>query len=281
MFFASYVLKARRFQMLIDNEAVRFWPLLGVTSVHGMLNYMLPARTGEFSYLLLTRRELGLSLSEGTATLVTARLGDFVVISLFLPFVVIAFLEELPRWLVYASWAFCVGVYLTAGISWWFFRRPPDAVKKSCAGSTSLSDRAGRMWHDMRWATHRIYSRGRYGAWIVLSILIWSCIYAYFFLIVRSLGFGVSFSEIVVTCMLVVPATLLPVRGVANIGTHEIAWVIAFGLFGYPPEVGLSIAVSSHLLIVFFVLCTGAVGLALISQWSARERRLERRRLDV
>jgi uncharacterized membrane protein YbhN (UPF0104 family) len=58
--------------------------------------------------------------------------------------------------------------------------------------------------------------------------------------------------------------TLLPIQGFANLGTHEIGWAAAFTLFGYSKAAALNIAVSSHIIWLFFVLLLGALGLLLL-----------------
>lgn len=70
-----------------------------------------------------------------------------------------------------------------------------------------------------------------------------------------------NFFQIVVVSIIMVPVTLFPIQGFANLGAHELGWVTAFTLFGYPYLDALNIAVSSHIVYVFFVLSLGLIGI--------------------
>ena len=58
---------------------------------------------------------------------------------------------------------------------------------------------------------------------------------------------------------------LLPIQGFANLGTHEIGWSAAFALFGYSETVALTLAISTHIILLFFVLILGSLGYLLVS----------------
>jgi hypothetical protein len=64
----------------------------------------------------------------------------------------------------------------------------------------------------------------------------------------------------VVVSIIMIPMTLLPLQGFANLGTHEIGWVAAFRLFGYSANASLNIAISSHIIMLLFVLTLGLLG---------------------
>jgi len=61
-----------------------------------------------------------------------------------------------------------------------------------------------------------------------------------------------------------VPLTLLPFQGFANLGTHEIGWVAAFSIFGQDSGSSLAIAVGSHIIMLLFVLILGFLGVLLL-----------------
>jgi uncharacterized membrane protein YbhN (UPF0104 family) len=56
-----------------------------------------------------------------------------------------------------------------------------------------------------------------------------------------------------------VPLTLLPLQGFANIGTHEIGWASVLIAFGYPYKTALAIAVGSHFVLLVSVLLVGGI----------------------
>jgi hypothetical protein len=96
------------------------------------------------------------------------------------------------------------------------------------------------------------------------TLLTWSFVYTNFYLIVLSLGFQFSYFQMIVVSVLMIPLTLLPVQGFANLGSHEVGWVLAFSIFNQPMSTSLTLAVSSHIVMLFFALLIGLVGIILI-----------------
>jgi uncharacterized protein (TIRG00374 family) len=269
VFFVNYVLRTWRFQTLIYTQRVPFQQLMAVTSLYGMFNYLLPAKSGEFSFLLLLNRRLGISWTEGTVTLVAARFFDFATIALFLPAVLIVFWEKMPPGMIYAALIFCGLIYvLGAGLVWFLSRSQENLVPRRRIGDTSKSwtDRLTRVWRNLVKGLRLIYQRDQFWRLCPLTIGIWLCVYANFYLIVLSMGHRLSYLEMTVVSIIMVPMTLLPVQGFANLGTHEAGWVAALALFGKPKEVSLTIAAGSHVVLLIFVLILGGVGLLLESR---------------
>jgi SAM-dependent methyltransferase len=91
-------------------------------------------------------------------------------------------------------------------------------------------------------------------------VLIWLAVYLNFYLIAGSLGYWLEFGHVVVLSLLMVPLTLLPLQGVANLGSHEVGWVATLTLFGYSSDEALVLAAGSHVVLLAFVLILGAVG---------------------
>jgi uncharacterized protein (TIRG00374 family) len=108
--------------------------------------------------------------------------------------------------------------------------------------------------------------RGKYWTLTLVTLAIWLCVQANFYLIVLALGYPITFFEIIVVSVIMVPMTLLPLQGFANLGTHEIGWTVAFSLFGYGQETAFSLAISTHIIMLIFVLMLGLIGYSLISK---------------
>ena len=111
-----------------------------------------------------------------------------------------------------------------------------------------------------------IHARGRYGRLWGLTLSIWLCVQTNFYLITLGLGVRLSFFQVVVISLIMVPLTLLPLQGFANLGTHEIGWVAAFRVFAMPQDAALSLAVGTHFILLVFILLLGGIGAALLSR---------------
>ncbi len=88
---------------------------------------------------------------------------------------------------------------------------------------------------------------------------IWFCVQTNLYFIIRGLGQPITFFQTMTITIIMVPMTLLPFQGFADLGTHEIGWTAAFALFGYPETTALTIAVSSHIVLLFFCTAFGFV----------------------
>lgn len=271
VYLVNYILRTIRFQLLLSLSEVPVWPLFGVTDLYGMYLYLMPAKFGEASYPLLLKDRLGVSLAESTATLIVARLFDFVTIALFLPAVLVAFWTQIHPWIRTGSLVF-VGVMLVLTlILLWFLRRPASAARIQQMAQVS------RPWAHRFWnAAYRltlslqiIDKRKQYWQLFTLTIFIWLCVQFNFYFIVISLGHTLTFFQMIVVSLIMVPMTLLPLQGFANLGTHEIGWTAAFALFGYPEKTALTIAFSTHIILLAFVLLLGLLG-----AWLLRGARL-------
>ncbi len=261
LFLANYMLRALRFRLLTYSAAVPLIRTFGVSAIHGMFNYLLPAKLGEFAYPLLARTQLGLSIREGTATLIVARFWDFSVIAVLLPVVAIAFSPELPHWMQLSMVAFPVIFLLTVAVALWFVSHTPSPFSGPPLGSRRLPALLVSLAAGLR----SVHDQGNHLWLALLSTGIWLCIYGNFYALVRTLGLETTLLEMAVVSTLLLPLTLIPIQGIANIGSHELAWVTALGLFGHDLDTSLQMAVGTHVLLLLLVLLLALAGLACIS----------------
>lgn len=260
VFGVNYLLRTLRFRALIYTQKPPFPNLLGVISLYGMFNYLLPAKSGEVSYLVLLNRRLRISLAESATTLLAARFFDFAAIALFLPLVLFSFWQQLPRWVVYVSIVFCVLIFVIGGGMLWFLRHSAQATDQKKSYSSHRFARLHRIWGSLIMSLRLIDQHSQYIRLWLLTISIWMCVFTNFYFIVLSMGYQLSYLQMIVVSIIMIPLTLLPLQGFANLGTHEVGWVTVFTLFGQSTDVALNIAVSSHVILLSFVLVLGIFG---------------------
>lgn len=281
VFLLNYVLRTIRFQLLFPDQQLPFWQLFSVTALYGMLLYLMPAKSGEVSFLALLKARLDVDLSKSAATLVVARFYDFLSVGLFLPLVLTAFWDRLPPAMSYSALAFLGLMGLIAAIYFTWLRRwsPPfpETTSKAAAGWQERT----RYWLVQMIKRLTSLSRmPRQGRLLGLTVLIWLAVYANFYLIASSLGFWMAFGQAVILSLLMVPLTLLPLQGIANLGSHEIGWTAAFSIFGYPTDQALLVTAGSHVLLLLEVLVLGGIG-ALIGGALSRKSYLGKDQLDA
>lgn len=260
VFGLNYILRSARFSLMLRNSGNDFLPLLGATALYGMYNYLLPAKSGEVTFPILARRYTGQPIAAGSASLVMARLYDFLSLSLYLPMILFGFWDTLPNEVRLPIVLFCVLFYLTAAVVFGLlsprlYRRLPTGIKEVLQKARHAPGAAAFLN-----ALVAIHSERRHRQLFVLTLLIWLCIYTNFYAIVRALGYDASFFQLIVVSAILLPLTLIPVQGVANLGSHELAWVTAFTLYGYSRDDTLAIAVGSHAILLALVLTLGFAG---------------------
>jgi uncharacterized protein (TIRG00374 family) len=226
----------------------------------------MPAKFGEISYPLLLKRYLQIPLTESTATLITARMFDFVTIALILPATLLVFWVQLSPWVRIGSLIFIAAVLLI-GIGLLWYIRNPSQNKKNQLPTTINRPWVIRLREGMLRIIASLQAIDRRQIYLILfslTITIWLCVLTNLYFIMLSLGYSLTFFQIGMITIIMVPISLLPLQGFANLGTHEIGWIAAFALFGYSNTTALTIAVSSHIVLLLFVLLLGFIGTMLL-----------------
>jgi uncharacterized protein (TIRG00374 family) len=259
VYLSNYILRTWRFRILLELETTNFFQLFGVTSLYGMYLYLLPAKSGEATYPLLLKTRLGIRLTKSTATLIVARILDLATIALLLPIALIPFWEEIHPTIRGGALIFVALFVIGCGLGLWILRRS-DRWKAWLDPIESIQGRVKNVFAKLLNNLAVIDQRGQYFRLIAVTAGIWVCVQTNFYLILVSLGYPLTYFEIIVISIIMVPMTLIPLQGFANLGTHEVGWSAAFSLFGYTQNSALAVAVSTHIVMVAFVLALGTIG---------------------
>ncbi len=266
IYFVNYLLRAYRFKILLDFEEIRYKKILGVTNLYGMYLYLLPAKFGEVTFPVLVKDRLGVEISTSTGTLIVARVFDFLTIAIILPIAMSIYWEIIPGNFKIASLIFCLLVFSGFAVFISLLRKPdwilPRLENKEHA-KPFIKKILGFVEGVYRGA-QIIERKSVYGPLFAVTLGIWICINLNFYLITLALGYQFYFFQIVVVSIIMIPITLFPIQGFANLGAHELGWVTAFTLFDFPYLDALNIAVSSHIVYVFYVLLLGLIGTTIL-----------------
>lgn len=258
-------LRALRFTNLIYSRSVRWLELVPVSALHNILMYLMPAKTGDVAYIFLAKDRLDLSLTEGTATLFAARFYDFSVVAAFLMILLPFAKNEIPDWIFIPAIIFCGLILLgTAGILLFLkFQKPnhgdTETQRKTDKGLRASLSRWFKIWEKFIEGLREIQQHGAHGWVALLTAGIWLCVYSNFYFATKSMGLPVAFYHIAIISMVMIPLTLLPLQGFANLGTHEIGWTSVLVAFDYPYKTALAIAAGSHFVLLLSVLVSGGL----------------------
>lgn len=252
-------LRALRFTNLIYSRPVKWIELIPVSALHNILMYLMPAKTGDVTYIFIAKDRLDLSLTEGTATLFAARFYDFAVVAFFLLILLPISKDEIPDWIFLPAIIFCGLILLgTLGIlAFLKFSKPNPTVTQT--QKRPFLQKAFAAWNKFIIGLREIQSHGAHGKVALITAGIWLCVYSNFYFATRSMGLPVAFYHIAIISMVMIPLTLLPLQGFANIGTHEVGWTSVLVAFDYPYKTALAIAAGSHFVLLLSVLISGGL----------------------
>jgi uncharacterized membrane protein YbhN (UPF0104 family) len=258
-------LRALRFRNLIYSRPVQWLELVPVSALHNILMYLMPAKTGDVTYIFLAKDRLDVSLTEGTATLFAARFYDFSVVAALMAVLLPLSRDEIPDWIFIPAMLFCGLVLLaTLGVLLFLkFQKPnhedTEAQRKSNNGFRGSMSRWFKIWEKFIAGLREIQQHGAHGRVALLTAGIWLCVYSNFYFATKSMGLPVAFYHIAIISMVMIPLTLLPLQGFANLGTHEIGWTSVLVAFDYPYKTALAIAAGSHFVLLLSVLVSGGL----------------------
>ncbi len=269
LYLCTYILRSLRFSLLL-NRAVRIRDLLPITAVHVMMNNLLPARTGELSYIYLLKKMHRRSTGEGVATLVVARVFDFIMIILLL-FGAGLCIGEIPQaisdllWLVYIL-LFCLLAFLIALVSsGWFCMRLVQRVLTYFRWDTTRSgDYLLRKGMETVESFDRIDIRLNAIPILFLSCLLWLCNFGALYLIVAGMGISLPFQTILFGGTFLLLASVLPIHGVAGFGTTEAIWTLIYVPLGMSVNEAIISGFGYHIVLLIYTIIIGGSGSLLL-----------------
>ncbi|MEY4774902.1 MAG: hypothetical protein RIT40_1937 [Planctomycetota bacterium] len=274
-----YVVRSWRFAVLMPAD-VRppQRQLLPVCAAHTLATFVLPAKTGEATFVLYSGRTSGVPAPAAVAALVVSRILDMASVFLGLGVACVAmhvsgswpavawFLPAGLVLLVLAAAGFALaarGDSLVAAVGW-FVRVLRLSTTKP---GQWLLTRADAFAVALRQAG----SPMRLASACALSLLAWLVIFLFCAILARGLGIGtqIGLAEATFGSALAMVTSLVPLSAFANFGTFEAGWVGGFGLLGVDRDTAVATGVGLHvvqLVHVVFLGVLGHIGMALYSR---------------
>ena len=271
-----------RYALLLPSIRINYYKLTLVTLIRNMFVDLLPARIGSLAYVYLLTKRLGFPLETAASTFVIALLFDFLVL---FPLILAAlWLSPLEAFSSRQLIGFSGLVFLGLGVLVLFLDRWLEVGARGLAwGSKHLLKKAPP-W--VTWLTVKIRligqdvvaikSRKIYGRVFFLSLAVRICKYGslYFLLYAVLVPLHLSlpslnFWKVFLGFLGAEFSSLLPIQGLAGIGTWEAAWVFTFRLLGFfDPQVAILSGFAVHLTTQFFEYSLGILALVLL-YWPA------------
>jgi len=216
------------------------WSLVKVAAVHSLLASFAPMRLGEFSLIWLLNRTVGTSVAAASATLVVMRVVDLVVV-VGAGGLALAWLPAAREsWPQAASLAVVAVVLLLAGLT-----VAPALARRLERLAPLVPGRVGRFVSAV-FAAVGAMTTGRLLRMLVWTVPVWGPVFAIAWLCANAVGSGVGLAGAVAGGSATALASVLPVNGVANVGTFEAAWMLALVPAGHTAATALATGVLFH-----------------------------------
>jgi len=266
----TYLMRAVRFHVLIPpEERPPFRRSVVVSAAHNMASYVLPAKTGEATFVLYMKAHAGVSSTAGITSLLVSRLLDGATLSfaLALACFVLAASGRQPH----LEWLGALGGGLSvATMTFVVLSLRGDFVVRALGRLLRLTGlsfwaRGARLLERMKRIADAVRLTGGSRRLIpaaLASMGIWGCVFAFYAYLGHALGLPsiLGLAEMVLGASLAMLCNLLPVNGVAGVGTQETGWVLGFseGL-GVSPDLALSTGIAVHLVQLFNIVVLGLI----------------------
>lgn len=265
LYVLSYFFRALRFHILLNRE-VGIKDLFNIVCIHNMVNSLLPARTGELSYVYLLKKRHNKTAGAGAATLITARLFDMITILMlfFLSTLFVSTRFDTPaevRWMIISLMFMVVLVLIitiSQGLKFIMLLRKMtthlgmDKIRILDYVFRKI-DEATESFSDMH--------RGTFVWSALVSIVIWLVLYSMNYTLIMAMGFDMTFWTVLFASTFALITTILPVQGIGGFGTIEGGWAIGFIIMGVPKEVAISLGFSVHIVLISYFTILGLIGL--------------------
>jgi hypothetical protein len=281
-------LRAWRYKWLLRPRSIGWTDMMLVTFVRNAFDDLLPARVGSLSYIYVLNGRLGYPFEGAASSFVVAFVFDFLTLG---PFVVAAALAlgskatALPSGLLpYMAVAFTTAVTLVVWklvpileFAGRVYARLLRVLRMDHRRAAAASLDKGRVTLA---ALRDIRDRHLYGRLLLISLLIrlakYVSLFGLLFALLRSHGMvpdGSGFLRMILVLTGAEMTSALPVKGLADFGTWEAAWALAFRWMGFDPGQAVLSGIGLHLITNVF-----EYGLGLVSYLSLVRPRLKSRR---
>lgn len=260
-YLASVLLRALRWRILIHSKLIDFKDIFRVTILHIMFNNLLPARSGELTYLYFLKKNQAVSVAEGAATLLAARIFDVLTIVLLFLFSIFwagLYLSiessQIILWSLGLLIILILILFYLTKISRVFLKIFEEMIKKTWLKKSSLALFLINRSEAMIESLAAIRQKGIYLSILIISLMTWLAKFLMIAFLLIGLDIHLNLWQIVFGASLTQVANALPIQALAGFGTHEAAWTIAFIWAGLDKEMAIISGFAIHILGIIYAL---------------------------
>lgn len=257
----SYIFRGIRFKLLINSKSITIKQLLPIVYIHGFYNRLLPARSGELSFVYFMKKDLKVEIDKSFFSLFYARIFDlFTMLLLFfiaIPFVV----KELDNFIMIVTLSFILFIILLFIL----FFLPHILLflykifaKLEAKKSNKLIIKIKDNLKNIILYNSKI-NKVKIIKIIFISLINWISIFSMFFVLLKSTK--LNFLEIVFGSTFANLTNVLPLSAIGGFGTMEAGWTIGFTLIGLDYQTALTTGIVVNVFAFLTITIFGCIGL--------------------
>lgn len=255
IYYFIYILRALRFRELLKHYDVKIKDLIYTSIVHGFYNRILPVRTGELSFVYLTKKRNNIDINMGVETIILARLYDLTSISILFLFSIIfsGYFYNYSKTLIIIvivmlilSTIFCLYFKFFIKFIKYILKHLNIFNKFSEGNRNKLNNRIDE-------------GTTKYKSFIILNIISigqWILLYFVFYILLKDISSTFTYSKVMLGSVYSNITNTIPASGVGGFGTMEAGWVLGFSILGFDKtfafKTGFLINVITFIIIVIF-----------------------------
>ena len=280
----SDIFRAYRKQLLVGTDKIRFFDMYLIALIRNAFTMVLPARTGEISYIYVLTRKFKFPVEIGISTLAIVMVFDLaIVFSLIVIGIIVVWLTlgfgsmSISSWPVILIAGVLLAVsllllfYLSAIIKF-FIRLINRLIVKTRIGRNKTIQYIYKKLQDIDNSIEIIKQRKIYGKVYIYSIICRVLKFVAYYMVIHAvlkpMGYGFSslnFWVIFLATVVAEISAVLPTHALAGFGTYEGAFALAFVALGFPVSLSKIVGFSYHIIMLSFSVILGVISMIIIS----------------
>ncbi|MBA7471749.1 hypothetical protein ES707_07059 [subsurface metagenome] len=280
LIFSIDFFRAYRAKILIGSGRIRMVDMFLVSLIRNGFNMVLPARTGELSYIYVLRRKFKFPVEIGISTLMIALVFDLVIV--FSMIVISIIIVGINKYAVSSTSVILIAVallissllvlfYLSKFVGL-FIKIFDRILSKYRVSKSKVIQNIYKKLVETNKNIELIKKRGIY--WKVYLISVPSRILkyaAYYFLIhavLKPMGFGfndLSYWVIILATAAAEISAVLPTHSLAGLGTYQGVFALAFIMLGFGKEISIIVGFSYHIINLIFTITWCLIAMVILS----------------
>lgn len=254
----SLLLRGWRWRLAVPDVQASLHLLTSISAIHAFWINVLPARSGELSFLHMARKYAGAPYAYSGGALYVVRLCDATVLAAY-GTLSLCFLRPLQKSAQQEVW---IGLFVgAAGLALAALWLSPRILRWQLAGPLPLGNRTRPFLRTVLQSLEYSHRRHRLLPILLLTVAAQGLVYLTYGFLMLGLGLlPLSLARALFALSLVEGASALPVHGLLSLGSQETVWVIGLGVQGIAPAHSVAAGLLLHASIVMLSTLFAAMG---------------------